>query len=268
MTGRDPLATTWLSCADCGVHRLDPLPTEDELATVYGTGYAAGHARYAPAYAAVVADEYARSLADLGMTPAQVAGLRVLDYGCAAGPFLDWLAASGAPSSDVLGVDLSAEMVAIATARGHRATTVAVLPTLDERFDLVTLWDVLEHLLDPLDTLRMLTRLLVPGGRLLVQTPHVGLLADRLGPCFVHYMPVQHVHLFRRRTLVRLFAAVGMRCVAAASFGASAQSIPQPFKAAYDALAKHVDEGATQLALFERADAAAPALTAAGARTR
>ena len=47
-------------------------------------------------------------------------------------------------------------------------------PKLDpERFDLVTMWASLEHFHRPLETLRSVHQLLVPGGRLLVSVPNV-----------------------------------------------------------------------------------------------
>jgi hypothetical protein len=143
-------------------------------------------------------------------------------------------------------------MVELARAKGHRAVSLAAQGEFaGEKFDLVTLWDVLEHLLNPVETLRSLTNFLKPGAHLLLQTPRVGLLSDILEESFEHYLPIEHIHLFPRQTLVDCMAPMGFSVSKAMSFGANAPSakIPRPYKSAYDQLAKATDNGATQVLL-------------------
>jgi len=99
----------------------------------------------------------------------------VLDAGCGEG-FGTVLLAEGARS--VLGVDYAAEPVA--TARGayarpgldFRQLDVHDLPRLGRRFDLVTNFQVIEHLPDPARFLTAVRDVLAPGGRLLLTTPN------------------------------------------------------------------------------------------------
>jgi 2-polyprenyl-3-methyl-5-hydroxy-6-metoxy-1,4-benzoquinol methylase len=257
----DTYTSTWVRCADCGVERITPYPTQDELEAYYNDAYvtkqctgSVSHAvRYSDEYRARVHEEYALGLRDLGIEPGTLATLNVLDYGCAQGDFLDFLRAAGSPPERVTGADIATEMVEVAVERGHRAMSIAELRTLpDGSFDLITLWDVVEHLVEPAGTIRDLRRLVAPGGRIIVQTPRMGLLSEALGSAFEHYLPLEHVHLFRRETLVRLFSEAGFDLVAAASFGANApaEAVPLPYKGAFDRLAKATDNGATQLAAF------------------
>lgn len=100
---------------------------------------------------------------------------RVLDAGCAAGEHALWLAERGA---QVVAIDLSAEMVALARERlGARADVQQAdfgqpLPFADETFDLVFSSLSLHYLRDWGPTLGEFYRVLRPGGDLLFSTHH------------------------------------------------------------------------------------------------
>src|SRR4029077_1272201 len=94
----------------------------------------------------------------------------ILDAGCGSGRTLDELSAYGA----VAGVDLSADAVAAARARGHPAVvqaSVEALPFADGAFDLVTCLDVIEHTPDDGATLAELLRVTDSGGYVIVTVP-------------------------------------------------------------------------------------------------
>ncbi|HYZ64698.1 MAG TPA: bifunctional 2-polyprenyl-6-hydroxyphenol methylase/3-demethylubiquinol 3-O-methyltransferase UbiG [Acetobacteraceae bacterium] len=100
---------------------------------------------------------------------------RVLDLGCGAGLAAEALAGLG---HDVLGVDAAAD--AIAAARVHaegqgltlayREGTAEALADEGARFPVVTALEVIEHVADPAAFLRVLARLMGPGGLLFVST--------------------------------------------------------------------------------------------------
>jgi 2-polyprenyl-3-methyl-5-hydroxy-6-metoxy-1,4-benzoquinol methylase len=259
-------SSTWVECARCGVHRIEPYPTPEELSDYYAVGYReaddfrdAGFAvshkvRFSPEYRDVVFNEYRMSMADLGVTLDSLGDARVLDYGCADGTFLDYLSAAGVDRKRLTGVDISREMVDVVVDKGYRGFTAdAFDATTSGSFDLICLWDVIEHVPSPRDSLTLLRTALVPGGRVLIQTPRIGLLAKHLRGRFEHYLPLEHLHLFPRETLTQLAHDEGFMVKRTRSFGANAppQRIQQPYKAAYDALAKQTDNGATQLLLLE-----------------
>jgi 2-polyprenyl-3-methyl-5-hydroxy-6-metoxy-1,4-benzoquinol methylase len=106
-------------------------------------------------------------------------GQRLLDIGCFAGTFLSM--ADPTRFSRQLGVDILPAQVEYANRRyGSSARrfltlhSITDLGTIDERFDCVTLIEVIEHLspgeIDAL--LSQAARLLVPGGRLVLTTPN------------------------------------------------------------------------------------------------
>jgi len=137
---------------------------------------------------------------------------RVLDVGCAAGYFLRVMRDRG---WQVHGVEPSASIRRVAEeALGSEALHAGPLDDAalePESFDLVTLWDVIEHLPDPVGTLRQAAALLRPGGRLLVETQNVGsLFARLLGRRWQHYKHAEHLWHFNRRTLAEALARAGL----------------------------------------------------------
>ena len=94
---------------------------------------------------------------------------RILDAGCGSGRMLDELAAHG----EVTGVDSDPACVAAAGARGRNVLPAELphLPFSGASFDLVTCFDVIEHLDDDVAALRELRRVAVPSGRLLATVP-------------------------------------------------------------------------------------------------
>jgi len=138
---------------------------------------------------------------------------RVLDIGCAAGYFLQVMQRRG---WDVHGVEPSRSIAKLAE---RDLGPGRVHPDLQgdtgfepKSFDLVTLWDVLEHLPEPVDTLRAAAELLRPGGRLLVETQNVGsLFAHLLGRRWQHYKHAEHLWHFDRRTLDDALSRAGLR---------------------------------------------------------
>lgn len=148
--------------------------------------------------------------------PATGAG-RLLDVGCGLGFFLQRAAASGWTAT---GVEPSSAWAAASRERPGVADVVCGLvedPALDgRRFELITVWDVLEHIFDPVPFLARVRSLLAPGGQVFIRTPNLGYLRPvygarrRLGQD-VRLGPLNHVVYFSPATLTRALAAAGLR---------------------------------------------------------
>src|SRR6266702_5640433 len=102
-------------------------------------------------------------------------GRRVLDLGTGAGYGAHRLAEA---ATEVIGVDVSAEAVAFATAHyaapglRYQQGDARALPFPDARFDLVVCFEVIEHLAEQEQVLREVRRVLAPGGILIISTPN------------------------------------------------------------------------------------------------
>ena len=139
-------------------------------------------------------------------------GRALLDVGAYIGVFVEVAAAAGWRAE---GVEPSAWAAAQARRRGlavHAGTLASVaLPA--ESFDVVTLWDVIEHLSDPAAELERARQLLRPGGWLVVHTMDIGAPLARLMGARWPWLMDMHLYYFDRRTLPAMMAAHGFDIV-------------------------------------------------------
>ena len=100
-------------------------------------------------------------------------GYRVLEVGCGTGNVLRALS-EACPGGTVIGMDLFADGLRFARDRMPKALLVrgdALHPPFAERFEIVGMFDVLEHLEDDLGVLRALRRLITDRGTLIMTVP-------------------------------------------------------------------------------------------------
>jgi SAM-dependent methyltransferase len=129
---------------------------------------------------------------------------RVLDVGCGKGGFLEIAKQEG---YDVCGLEAS-EYAARYVRKKLRIDVVncslsdAVLPR--DYYDIVTMWDVIEHLDDPCSALRVIHRTLRPSGLLVISTGDASSLwARATGRLWQLLTPPQHLFFFDRQSLRR-----------------------------------------------------------------
>lgn len=140
---------------------------------------------------------------------------RVLEVGSAHGAFVATLKWAGYEAS---GLELSPAVAEWARKQFDVPMFVGELRRQhfpDASFDAVCLFDVLEHLTDPLADLRECRRILKPGGLLLLQTPETPAdkdyqqLLEANHPFLGMLIPVEHLHLFSQAALREALARTG-----------------------------------------------------------
>ncbi|MBN1645263.1 class I SAM-dependent methyltransferase [Candidatus Woesearchaeota archaeon] len=96
---------------------------------------------------------------------------KILDFGCAEGNFLVLAKQTG---WNVCGIDLSKFAAKIARKRGLNVfnKTINDAKFQKESFDVITLWDVIEHLSNLNDTFKEFKRVLKKDGLLVIRTPN------------------------------------------------------------------------------------------------
>jgi 2-polyprenyl-3-methyl-5-hydroxy-6-metoxy-1,4-benzoquinol methylase len=163
---------------------------------------------------------------------------RVLDVGCASG--LTGSLLRPRHPARLVGIDINPEAAAAAREIYDEVLVgeaEEVLSGVDERFDTVLCYDVLEHLVDPWKVLAQLGRLTAPGGRLHVSVPnarHLSLMVDIMLRGTFNYQ----AHGHRDDTHLRWFTPRDLeRAIADAGFEVRSRSHP-PFSPARRLLAK------------------------------
>jgi SAM-dependent methyltransferase len=205
---------------DCGLRFADPQPDDAALRDAY-------RALYYPDGNAPPGGERSAELVDWDETPpgtlrelveaitkrlGRADGARMLDYGCGRGALGRVAMAAGL---DTTGIELDDE--ARRTAQrdaGLRAyTRLGDLRHAepDARFDVITLWQVIEHLRRPWEDLEALRELLTPEGFMVIATPNAECLRARLeGARWENVSNPTHLYYFSERSLQRLVGASGL----------------------------------------------------------
>lgn len=135
---------------------------------------------------------------------------KILDIGCAGGAFLS--ACRNLGFTHAQGIEPSQWMVAYCQKQGLNVQAgILQEGTFPPRmFDVVCLWDVLEHVADPVATLKVVASILKPGGHLVVNFPDYGSLVRKLmGYKWPFFLSV-HLYYFTKKDIGALFQQVGL----------------------------------------------------------
>ncbi len=127
---------------------------------------------------------------------------KLLDVGCGNGQFLATMQKLG---WEVTGVEPDGQAVKVAQERFGLNVYEGVLEDIgfpDDTFDAITMSHVVEHLPDPIGTLRECKRILRKGGRLVVTVPNIESLGHRLfREAWLDLDPPRHLFLFSPHSL-------------------------------------------------------------------
>lgn len=137
---------------------------------------------------------------------------RLLDVGCYIGVFLEIAQERG---WEAWGVEPSHWAAREARRRGLRVIegTLDDVYLADEFFDVITMWDVIEHLTNPLGDLRKSYRLLKKGGLICIHTINIESLLARLMGRHWPWLMEMHLYYFSPRTLAAMLRKAGFTVV-------------------------------------------------------
>jgi 2-polyprenyl-3-methyl-5-hydroxy-6-metoxy-1,4-benzoquinol methylase len=203
-------------CPSCGLVYRASVPSRSELDAIYDESYfgGAGDADRT-GYLDYVGDadaHRANARRRLHHLATFVDVGRLLDVGCAAGFFVE---EAGRAGWSAAGVDVSRAMVDWGIANLGADLRVGTLDDVAIRnVDCVTMWDYIEHAVDPRRDVESAYRRLRPGGALALSTGDAGALLPRLSLRRWHLMtPEHHNFFFTRETLGRLVRSAGFEII-------------------------------------------------------
>jgi 2-polyprenyl-3-methyl-5-hydroxy-6-metoxy-1,4-benzoquinol methylase len=202
-SGDELLIDRLVKCRRCQLQYINPRLRDDLIFA----GYTQGDD---PTYVSQLAARERTFAASLGEIERLAGGKgRLLDIGTAAGAFV---AAAAKQGWDAQGCEPNA-WLADWGARHYgiriRQGSVFDQPYEPGSFDVVTLWDVIEHTPDPRAVLEHCATLLKPGGVLVVNYPDIGSwIARALGRRWLFLTSV-HLWYFDRRTIRRILERTG-----------------------------------------------------------
>lgn len=192
---------TYKKCKNCGLVEVDPHPGIDQMlseaiywANSHHTSVEKVKQHYDPKFQEIAFKDL------LAIAGQYYLNGRLLDVGCGIGGFVDAAQKAG---WDAYGTDISPS-IQIPQERGLRVFQgqISDLDLPDRYFDVITLFDVIEHIVDLSTLMANIRRFLRPGGGLIIVTPNLASLPARLlGSKWSAVEPQDHIILFTPTTL-------------------------------------------------------------------
>jgi 2-polyprenyl-3-methyl-5-hydroxy-6-metoxy-1,4-benzoquinol methylase len=219
-------------CRRCGLVYLNPRPTKEEIATYYPQSYEPHvffeRVRHSP----VARLDYYYGLRKRRRAIERLSRAgRLLDVGCGSGSFLYYMREHG---WQVSGQEISQSAADYARRELGLDIHLGELEHTDipgDTYDVVTLWNVLEHLHDPAGSLARVKELMQPDGLLVIAVPNLKSWdAQLFGPTWVGYDVPRHLYTFSTATLEALLRKAGFGIVYSRCLFGSYQAIADSLK--------------------------------------
>lgn len=197
-------------CTNCGLIFIWPQPDWNELSLHYPKeyhGYITSKSRLLNIFRKYGLAKRTKSIQNFKSSN----GI-LLDIGCASGDFLEEF--RNKTGWEVIGIEIIEDAVKVAQEK--KITIIKndlISANLKENtYDVITLWDVLEHLPDPSAVLIECNRILKDDGLLVIKTPDPsGIEASMFGKYWVGYEAPQHLFIFPRNVLINFLEKTDFR---------------------------------------------------------
>lgn len=231
-----PDALSVVECDRCHLYYVNPQPTQEALARFYASGYFQGQHDFFQGHDYFtqrdrgIKERTVTGWADVARIG--VEGRSVLDLGCASGALLVLAREHGA--ARVKGMELDDHIGA--RGRLEYGLDIAVgevshlLAAESATFDIVTAFDLVEHVKDPAALFAGVARVLAPQGRFACSVPN-GECIDRWRGDWIGISEnMEHLHYFRPTDFTRLALTVGLKVerMASRGFPLRLRSYPHP----------------------------------------
>lgn len=207
----------YTQCTECGTLFQNPRPPIGEFEAFYRQSESSRYWAevFFPAVAEIRREKIFRPRVERLAALCEERGInveRVIDVGAGYGIFLDeWR--HRFPRTQILAIEPSASLAQECRAKGFAVIEEIVenVTGYDNSADLVTCFEVLEHVYDPLDFVKVLKRIARPGGYVLISTLCIdGFDLQMLWEESSQIFPPHHINFLSVRGFERLFHRAGM----------------------------------------------------------
>lgn len=222
LCGRDDAKTMFeqppyrvVRCQGCSLVFTNPRLSEAQIAAMYQTAYWQSDEAKEFGYTDYLKDKdlYLNTyrMRREVITQRKPTPGRVLDVGSAAGFFLATMKEIG---WECHGIELSSYMAAKSKEmfglEHIHAGSIEAIDLPEKHFDVISFWDVIEHLEDPVPHLARARELLKDDGILIIETQNVeSRFAKVMGKKWQHYKMAEHLYHFGPETVKTLLERAG-----------------------------------------------------------
>ncbi len=202
-------------CHNCTALILDPPPDDETLRKAYDTSYyGETEEKFSSPNIETVLDHFRKRRAKYASRFLKNNG-KVLDIGCGNGRFLLHLLKYG--NFQLNGTELESNSAKRAARIPEINLKVGHLEKNsfeDESFDVVTMFHVFEHLTDPQETLKIITKIIKQDGTLIISFPNISSLQSKLFKGkWLHLDPPRHLIFFKAKDFIRILESHGFKLV-------------------------------------------------------
>ena len=194
------------SCSNCELTRTAPILDDSELSSYYESGYyGSSEQKFNPlieAWTVWSNNRLAKKIfsSAIRSVASETSKTKVLDVGCGRANLLKAFKSLGCDCYGVERTDFPSddELDGISIYKQD----INDIPFEENEFDIVVIWHVLEHLVDPVTTLKRIQKILKPDGSLIIAVPNYGGLQSRLfGKHWFHLDLPRHTYHFTESSL-------------------------------------------------------------------
>jgi len=192
-----------IKCQSCSFVTTDPLPSDDLLQRYYDLDYwQSGKVKSNAALGKIYQLRMQSVVSFIQKNSSDDS--KVLDWGCGDGAFINLLRAAGCHCFGIDAYKIESKDPCIFD------TTIEEANFPDEFFDMITCFHVLEHLADPLNSIKRALRLVKTGGMVMVEVPNLDSIGFRIFRRSWQPLEVPtHLNHFTPATLHKLFESAG-----------------------------------------------------------
>ena len=201
-------------CVNCNFEMQFPLPDIEDLKKYYNDSYRDGlYKEFVEASHMKMVNAKYR----FNKVKSYLSSEKILDVGCSDGHFLKILENQG---NEAEGIDISEVAVSQARLKGVKAYC-AELDTFTSKlkYNTIIAFDIIEHLLNPLDFIDAIKTHLNKGGNLILSTPNKRSVFRRImGKNWYFYIPEEHMHYFDNVTIQKILERNGFSIIKQSRF--------------------------------------------------